>query len=79
MGQSRLKPASIGSFVGGFKSIVTKTINEIRQTPGAPVWQRNYYKPVVRNEDELNEIRQYIMTNPLKWALDRENPEIGKR
>jgi putative transposase len=77
-GQSRLKPASIGAFVGGFKSSVTVRINEIRQTPNLPVWQRNYYEHVIRNEDELNEIRQYISTNPLKWALDRENPELKR-
>jgi len=39
------------------------------------VWQRNYYEHVVRNEEEMNRIRQYIMDNPLKWELDRENPE----
>jgi len=38
------------------------------------LWQRNYYEHIVRNENELNRIRQYIMDNPLKWALDRENP-----
>jgi len=77
-GQSRLKPASIGAFIGGFKSSVTKRINEIRHTPGVSIWQRNYYEHVIRNEDELNEIRQYILTNPLKWALDRENPEFKR-
>jgi REP element-mobilizing transposase RayT len=38
------------------------------------LWQRNYYERVIRNEDELNLIRQYIFDNPLKWTLDRENP-----
>lgn len=37
-------------------------------------WQRNYYEHVIRNEDELNEIRQYIMDNPAKWDTDEENP-----
>ena len=74
----RLKPASIGAFIGGFKSSVTLRINGIRQTPGVPVWQRNYYEHVIRNEDELNEIRQYILTNPVKWALDCENPEFKR-
>jgi hypothetical protein len=38
-------------------------------------WQRNYYEHVIRNEDEMNKIREYIKNNPLKWSLDRENPE----
>ena len=66
---------SLGSFVAGLKSAVTKRINEIRGTPGAPVWQRNYYEHVIRNDDALNRIRAYIETNPLRWMLDRENPQ----
>ncbi|MGH7910007.1 MAG: transposase [Thermodesulfobacteriota bacterium] len=38
-------------------------------------WQRNYYEHIIRNEDELQKIREYIQNNPLKWHLDRENPE----
>ena len=37
-------------------------------------WQRNYYEHVVRGEAELNRICEYIVNNPLKWELDRENP-----
>ena len=67
-------PKSIGAFVAGYKSSVTKRINEIRNTPGAPVWQRNYYEHVIRNEDELNRKREYIRNNPSKWESDSENP-----
>ncbi len=64
---------SLGSFVGGFKSVCTKHINELRQTPSMPVWQRNYYERIVRNEDELNAIRSYIENNPKTWDDDEEN------
>ncbi len=37
------KPRSLSSLIGGFKSSVTKQINEYRGKPGMPVWQRNYY------------------------------------
>ena len=37
-------------------------------------WQRNYYEHIVRNEDELNRIREYIINNPLQWQFDKENP-----
>jgi REP element-mobilizing transposase RayT len=43
-------------------------------TPVYNVWQRNYYEHVIRDEDDLNRIRQYIMENPLQWAEDEENP-----
>ncbi|MFC1502307.1 transposase [bacterium] len=38
-------------------------------------WQRNYYDRIIRNEDELNKIREYIIYNPEKWDLDRNNPK----
>jgi hypothetical protein len=59
--------------VRGFKSAVTKQINEIRNTPGLDVWQRNYYEHIIRNENERNLIRQYIVYNPQKWEFDRDN------
>jgi len=39
------------------------------------LWQRNYYERVIRDEDELNAIRQYVADNPARWAFDRENPD----
>jgi len=73
--QSGPKPRSLGSIVGSFKSACTNRINRIRNTPGNPVWQRNYYERVIRDEDELNQIREYIVHNPLKWDLDRNSSE----
>ena len=43
--------------------------------PGAKVWQRNYYERIIRNEDELNHIREYIFNNPANWDTDEHNPE----
>jgi len=68
------KSGSIGAIIGQFKRMVTIRINEQRDTPGAPVWQRNYYERVIRNESGLNDIRSYIQTNPARWAEDAENP-----
>ncbi len=70
----RVAPGSLGAIVRGFKSAVTKRINELHGTPGDPVWQRNYYEHVIRNELVLNDIRLYIQTNPACWAEDSENP-----
>ncbi|MCX8051233.1 MAG: transposase [Chlorobi bacterium] len=65
---------SIPTIIRSFKSIVTKRINEHRKTPGVPVWQRNYYEHIIRSDESLNRIRQYIVENPLRWAFDLENP-----
>ena len=71
----RRAPKSLGSLVAGFKSAVTKNINQMRRTPGRPVWQRNYYERVIRNQGELEGIQDYIVGNPAKWQEDAENPK----
>jgi REP element-mobilizing transposase RayT len=65
---------SIGAIVRSFKSVVTKLVNEQRLTPATPIWQRNYHERVIRNDEELNGIRQYIAGNPANWSTDHENP-----
>ena len=69
------KPKSLGAFIAGFKSAAAKRINILRNTPNRPVWQRSYYEHVVRNENELNRIREYMLNNPLRWEIDRNNPD----
>ena len=68
------KRKSVGRLIGAFKTVSTKRINEIRKTPGAKLWQRNYYEHIIRNDDDLNRIRHYIADNPLRWDQDPENP-----
>jgi REP element-mobilizing transposase RayT len=60
--------------VRAFKTFSSRRINELRGTPGTPIWQRNYYEHIIRSEDELKRVREYIANNALQWALDRENP-----
>ena len=62
--------------MAGFKSAVTKQINIIRGIQGVSVWQRNYYDRIIRNEDELINIREYIGNNPTQWEYDLENPAV---
>jgi REP element-mobilizing transposase RayT len=61
--------------VRAFKTFSARSVNLSRNTPGLPVWQRNYYEHVIRSEASLNRIRQYILDNPARWTLDRDNPE----
>jgi REP element-mobilizing transposase RayT len=65
---------SLGAVVGNYKSVTTRRINHIRKTLGVPVWQRNYYERVIRNQRELEATRRYVIDNPLYWNEDRKNP-----
>ena len=69
-----LKSRSLGSFINGFKCSVTRCINRIRNNSDIPFWQRNYYESVIRDEQHLSNIRQYIYDNPQNWEHDAENP-----
>jgi REP element-mobilizing transposase RayT len=70
-----LVSGSLGAIICQCKSKIARRINAVRSTSGAPVWQRNYYDHIIRNEADLHRIRRYIADNPMQWALDEENPE----
>jgi putative transposase len=46
-----------------------------RQRPALEIWHKNYYEHVIDNEKDLQRIREYICTNPLRWRYDVENPD----
>ena len=70
---TKIKP--LGGLIAAFKTVSTKSINALQNTPGVILWQRNYYEHVIRNEGDLQRIREYIQNNPDQWALDKENPD----
>ena len=65
--------------VGAFKSLTTvEYVRGVKtlQWPqfSGKLWQRNFYEHVVRSDESLTKIRQYISDNPARWEFDRENP-----
>ncbi|OGO76569.1 MAG: hypothetical protein A2Y23_05215 [Clostridiales bacterium GWB2_37_7] len=57
-------PTSLTKIINSFKTITSKKY-------GKTLWQRNYYEHVIRSDKELHEISEYIVTNPIKWQLDK--------
>jgi putative transposase len=53
--------------IGSFKAAASRAA-------GRALWQRTFHDHVIRRESDLQAIRRYVVENPLKWALDRENP-----
>lgn len=68
------KPNSLPAIIATFKGASGKRVNLLRDRKGAPVWQRNYYEHVIRNEADMDRIRDYIQMNPFRWLEDEENP-----
>jgi len=69
-----IKRKPLGRILGAFKTMSTKRINLLLNTPGKQFWQRGYYDHIIRNREELDRIRKYIFENPLKWELDEYHP-----
>ncbi len=70
---------TVGTVIQWLKTRTTNAyIRGVKQYGWAPfpgkLWQRNYYEHIIRSEQALAAIRQYITDNPLHWALDRYNP-----
>jgi REP element-mobilizing transposase RayT len=64
-----------------FKTMTTNEyIRGVKQNGWLPflgkLWQRNYYEHIIRNENEMARIREYILNNPAQWTTDRENPFV---
>jgi len=68
-------PGSLGAVVRAFKSSTTLRYHATRGTSPGPLWQRNYYEHIVRGPADLERICAYILSNPIQWELDRENPD----
>jgi len=79
-----LKPApttkkhhGIPEIVRAFKTFSSRRINKLRNTPGTPVWQRNYFEHIIRNKKSMQQISNYIRNNPLHWSGDDQcKPDI---
>lgn len=71
--EPRLKADSLGAIIGQIKSVYTKRIRSKGFCDFG--WQAGYYDPIIRDNKELDRIREYINGNPQKWDNDEENPE----
>jgi len=60
---------SLATIIQNFKSISTRKINKINQNLGVSIWQRNYYERIVRSDQELHRLREYILNNPENWKI----------
>jgi putative transposase len=66
---------TLGQIVAYYKYQTTKRINELRDMPDVPFWQGNYWEHIIRNEQSLNRIREYIENNPAHWEEDQLHPD----
>jgi REP element-mobilizing transposase RayT len=63
-----LRKNSLASIINHYKGGVTKLAREIDLNFA---WHPRFYDHIIRNNNELNRVRQYIKNNPKKWKFDR--------
>ncbi|WP_428610344.1 hypothetical protein [Sedimenticola sp.] len=64
------------------KTLTTKRYGDgVRQSDWPPfsgrLWQRNYWEHIIRDDSELDLIREYIQNNPAQWELDQLYVKAG--
>jgi REP element-mobilizing transposase RayT len=69
------KKYPVSEIIRGFKTFTARKINDFQNTTGTPFWQSRFYDRIIRTEDELSRIRQYVQNNPANWENDRNNVE----
>ena len=62
---------TILTIIRSYKAAVTKNVRELGCDSNIHIWQKNYFEHIIRNEESYLKISEYIMTNPIKWSLDK--------
>ena len=70
---------SLSTLIGTYKAEVSRRAKRVGLAPAGPMWQRNFWDRIVRDERELGQVRNYILTNPERWALDCLHPNAPVR
>jgi putative transposase len=73
---SATKPAnqlSLPNDMRVFKSVSTVNINRALRKPGLVLWQRSYFDHIIRDAENHDNHRRYILENPARWAAKRSS------
>jgi len=65
---------SVSSIIGSYKAAVTREATRCGLIPGPPMWHGRFWDRIVRDEQELGRIREYIRLNPARWIEDQLHP-----
>jgi putative transposase len=68
-------PGSLGAIVRAFKASVTWRIHAMHEYDEIPIWQRNYYEHIIRDDADMRQIEEYIQHNSQRWEQDQLHPD----
>jgi putative transposase len=67
---------TLARIVAAFKAMSTSRVRQALHT-NLKLWQRGFFEHIIRDDNDLFRIREYIAVNPIQWALDPENPLVS--
>lgn len=67
----------LSKIIQQYKASVNRKINSL-QNDFHFQWQKSFYDHIIRNDRSLDNLRRYIINNPLKWELDIENRKTSR-
>jgi len=65
------KPGSLSAIIRSYKSALTRWCNQNNNPQFA--WQARFHDRIIRNQEELDNIENYILLNPSRWASDENH------
>ncbi len=72
MSQLSPKAGSLSVMIRSYKAAVTRWCKQNSEQNFS--WQPRFYEHIIRNQNSLDRIREYIINNPLRWHEDKNNP-----
>lgn len=63
-------PLPLGKVVNTYKGAVTRIVRRLSEYQHIRLWQSRYHDHIIRNDVDLNRIREYVLHNPSRWAED---------
>lgn len=71
--------ASLSTIVGNYKAAVTRQINlQPRKIEREPIWQRSFHDHIIRDDEMLGRLQDYVLHNPSHWQEDQFNTSLQK-
>ncbi|MBF0388097.1 MAG: transposase [Candidatus Omnitrophica bacterium] len=64
------KGQGLSEILRQFKTFSARRVNQIRNSTGVPLWQRDFFEQIIRNDADLRRVREYIVNNPILWESD---------
>jgi hypothetical protein len=73
------KKHGLFEFMRAFKTFSARKINKLRGTAGLPVWQSRFHDRIIRDQEELHNVREYIWANSMNSKKGEQSSNVSTK